>query len=807
MAMYGLFTFDTAWNRGQFYLPVGRLPADLGPQHPGQDHALRQRHLADDRVVRRCRCSWRWRSDSVPTSWCSGRCATPRRSARWSPRWAWRCTSRASPSSTSATRSRNPQSVVPDEGIEQLPRARQGLPAQHPLRGRLRRADGSDRVGRLPVHPVRPRHPRRRRQREGCGAARLLAADARRHQLGDRLGAGDARRDRRRPDRRHDHPRRSDRADRARPRRRADRRSAIDPHRAWPAVSRSARCRRCSTSARPTGSTAISTGCRPASATSCRSSSSSLVLYVRGKSLPIRGAVEEKRLPLSPRTRSGCCEHAVVWVTVLTLLAFVFENSGGADPLRQLDPDRLVISIVMLSIVLLTGYTGQISLAQMSFAGIAAFITARMMADGIGRRHRTSFPVERPGLPLADRRRARHRGRGDRRVGRRLACRADPRRPAGRGHHRRRGRPAGLYFENERDHATPRRRARLREGPDVLRRSTWRRAAPGHQNETGVRDLRRHRAGALRDRGGQHAQSRVRPAVPRRAGQRAGRGGGGDQRRHAPSCSPSASAPAIAGIGGVMLGFKQVEVSSANFNYGASLSVLAFAYLAGISSINGAIVGGHAAAAGCADSPRNYFFAGTNIDSYVGLAQRRSASSSPPSSTRKAWRRSSGRRATSRQLARRSDPGAETCGRSTRPKQVLVKSASHRGRGTPSGSTTPSSSSRSNGGCHHAALLFLVVLAFARRSDRSHRPSARRARGPVPSPVRAHGARRLRARLDHLAVAVDTYSLWMPILGAFLALMVRSIFLQIRGARATHDGAASDRTAPSPPLPTPAEVN
>ena len=43
---------------------------------------------------------------------------------------------------------------------------------------------------------------------------------------------------------------------------------------------------------------------------------------------------------------------------------------------------------------------------------------------------------------------------------------------------------------------------------------------------------------------------------------------------------------------------------------------------------------------------------------------------------------------------------------------------------------------------------------------------------------------------------VDTYSpFWMPILGAFLALMVRSIFLQIRGERADHDVVPpSDRT-------------
>ncbi len=67
-----------------------------------------------------------------------------------------------------------------------------------------------------------------------------------------------------------------------------------------------------------------------------------------------------------------------------------------------------------------------------------------------------------------------------------------------------------------------------------------------------------------------------------------------------------------------MLGFKQVEVSSANFIYGFSLSVLAFAYLAGITSINGAMVAGMLLSAGAlVPTTSNYFFAGTNIDNYL----------------------------------------------------------------------------------------------------------------------------------------------------------------------------------------------
>ena len=51
----------------------------------------------------------------------------------------------------------------------------------------------------------------------------------------------------------------------------------------------------------------------------------------------------------------------------------------------------------MLSYVVLTGYVGQISLAQLGLAGVAAFFMARMMADDTA----TSinpFPVSGPAL-------------------------------------------------------------------------------------------------------------------------------------------------------------------------------------------------------------------------------------------------------------------------------------------------------------------------------------------------------------------------------------------------------------------------
>ena len=80
-----------------------------------------------------------------------------------------------------------------------------------------------------------------------------------------------------------------------------------------------------------------------------------------------------------------------------------------------------------------------------------------------------------------------------------------------------------------------------------------------------------------------------------------------------------AIAAGLAGIGGVMLGFKQNDVSSANFVYQSSIVFLAFAYLGGITSINGAIIGGLLAPAGLITVVSNYFFDGANLERYTAV--------------------------------------------------------------------------------------------------------------------------------------------------------------------------------------------
>ena len=76
---------------------------------------------------------------------------------------------------------------------------------------------------------------------------------------------------------------------------------------------------------------------------------------------------------------------------------------------------------------------------------------------------------------------------------------------------------------------------------------------------------------------------------------------------------------AIAGIGGVLLGVKQSEISGASFISQASLTYLAFAYLGGITSVNGAMVGGLLAPSAFIAVTSNYFLVGANIATYMTI--------------------------------------------------------------------------------------------------------------------------------------------------------------------------------------------
>ena len=97
----------------------------------------------------------------------------------------------------------------------------------------------------------------------------------------------------------------------------------------------------------------------------------------------------------------------------------------------------ILATLLMLSWIVITGYLGQISLVQVSLAGLAAFVAARCRPTSSKVSEFDLLSVTGPELPRSARRAARHRR--CRRLGLvdRSAGRAHPRRAAG-GRHRRR---------------------------------------------------------------------------------------------------------------------------------------------------------------------------------------------------------------------------------------------------------------------------------------------------------------------------------------------------------------------------------
>ena len=97
-----------------------------------------------------------------------------------------------------------------------------------------------------------------------------------------------------------------------------------------------------------------------------------IALFAFGDRLPMRGAARTDRLPavILPRNRPQ-----VIVPTVLAGAATILLTSGTY---RFGVITSMIISIIMLSLVVLTGLIGQISLAQAALAGFAGFILSKV---------------------------------------------------------------------------------------------------------------------------------------------------------------------------------------------------------------------------------------------------------------------------------------------------------------------------------------------------------------------------------------------------------------------------------------------
>jgi branched-chain amino acid transport system permease protein len=104
-----------------------------------------------------------------------------------------------------------------------------------------------------------------------------------------------------------------------------------------------------------------------------------VALMWRGTSLPGRGDILERRLPIVPRPErllAPAVVSAILGAAALVALPYDF---------RQAFMNTLIGTILALSLVVTTGFVGQISLMQLALSGVAGFVVSHLaVGAGIG---------------------------------------------------------------------------------------------------------------------------------------------------------------------------------------------------------------------------------------------------------------------------------------------------------------------------------------------------------------------------------------------------------------------------------------
>ncbi len=102
-----------------------------------------------------------------------------------------------------------------------------------------------------------------------------------------------------------------------------------------------------------------------------------VVMAVRGESLPTRGALREGRYPDAPEPKRPLLIAGVLVVGAVLLLEF------GSSSWRFALITSSIFALLALSVVVVTGFVGQISFAPYAFAGFAAFAMVRFESGGL----------------------------------------------------------------------------------------------------------------------------------------------------------------------------------------------------------------------------------------------------------------------------------------------------------------------------------------------------------------------------------------------------------------------------------------
>lgn len=329
-----------------------------------------------------------------------------------------------------------------------------------------------------------------------------------------------------------------------------------------------------------------------------------MVLYFRGDKLPVRGTIAQVRLPRSPEPKH-LLRNTAVPVAVVLLLVNIFTG-----PWELALNTSIVAATLMLSLVVLVGYVGQISLANLTLAGVASFSVARFAANGkqIG-----LLPVKVTGLNLPFPFSAILAVAVATIVGIVI------------------GFPALRIRGVQLAVVTITASTAINEF--YFKNKTL--VGEGAQTATPVRDpslfgvnlgIRSDKGNHLTDRWQFSVFNLVvlvlvalavanlrrggtgRRFLAVRANERAAAAAGIDVARTKLLAFGISSA--IAGIGGVMFAYKATTLDLSTFNIFAGIAILAFVYLGGVTSVSGAMVGGMLTAAGLITYTGNNFFHG-----------------------------------------------------------------------------------------------------------------------------------------------------------------------------------------------------
>ncbi|MBV8949023.1 MAG: ATP-binding cassette domain-containing protein [Solirubrobacterales bacterium] len=107
-----------------------------------------------------------------------------------------------------------------------------------------------------------------------------------------------------------------------------------------------------------------------------------LFMYLRGSRLPTRGELVERRLPDAPRPRRlALTASAVAAACAIALVVLPFD-------FREALVNSMIGTLIALSLVVITGFVGQISVLQLTLAGVSGFTISHLAVNaGVG------FPI------------------------------------------------------------------------------------------------------------------------------------------------------------------------------------------------------------------------------------------------------------------------------------------------------------------------------------------------------------------------------------------------------------------------------